>query len=641
MAGKLEDWITMYQNKLAASEKSVEAYGQALAKQANEKTQLKYRCDELDVENKKLKENVSKLETYAKDFEKGTNQDQNKNSLTAYSAALEEETRRRVQLQASKDEIESGVKGIVDDFSKLKEHVKDCEKAVQKAQKEAKDAKGFADHRINSQKGQLRNAERNWDKLTRELRGWTEKYGTVDKPAGEKIALQQNITELQAKAEEARNQIKVLETQIRGTPEQIGLHQALEQWEEHQGCSKAFMDIEDKVDDLEKREEKLKSDLMSSNQKYQNAKADIQLLQTQLGQATQGQGQDNTNYMQRILQLESDLQASGERNLKTELDLRAVANQFLQAQLTFQHHQKIDVNMSDDDTLDKAKVESYLNAFQAKHQQTVSDMNALKEKADQLEQANKEKADQLEQANKAKADQLEQAKKAFQDADKTRKDLEKLQSDLQTAQKSHQATKSDMEVLQGNANQLEEDLRITKEEYQKSKTEMEGNANALESDLEAASGKYQTMESNMKSNMEKLERKVSGQQADLRIAKMDLETAKHEHQTVKSELEDLQGKAKTLQEASQQSQKKQEELHEEMENYRRLYEASQKAAQHKNKDHEMADVKEDENELLKHQAGSSKPEDGNKTQQDQVSSAAHAAGIDLFLSCILRASFSC
>ena len=599
----------MYQNKLAASEKSVEAYGTALAKQANEKTQLQYRYDELDVENKKLQDNLSKLEAYTKDCEKATNQDKKADSLTAYSAALEEETRRRIELQANKDEMEGGVKGIAEDFAKLKAHVKNCEKATEKAQKEAKDAKGFADHRINSQKGQLKNAERNWDRLTRELRVWTEKYGTVDRPAEEKLALQQNITELQSKVEEARNQITVLETQIRGTPEQMGLHQALEQWEEHQGCSKEFMDIEDKVNDLETRELKLKSDLAASNQKYQKAQSDIQSLQNQLGQAAQGQ--DTTSYTQRILQLESDLQASTEWNQKRELDLRAVTNQFMQAQLTFENQKKIDVNMSDVDTLDKAKVESYLNAFQEQHQQTVSDMNALKEKADQLEQANKAKADQLEQANKA-----------FQDADKTRKDLlEKLQSDLQKAQDSHQATKSDMEVLQGKADQLEEDLRITKDQYQKSQSGMKANANALESDLEAASGKYQTMESNMK----ELQVKARQQEKDLGIAKTDLETAKQEHQTVKSELEDLQRKANELRESNQQSQKKQEELHEEMENYRRLYEASQKA----------------ENELLKQQAGSSKPEHDNKAQQNQVSSATHAAGIEIFLSCIVRTSFSC
>ena len=618
MAGKLEDWITMYQNKLAASEKSVEAYGTALAKQANEKTQLQYRYDELKTENTKLKDDFSKLEEYAKDCEKATNQAQNKNSLTAYSTALEEETRQKTELQASKDELVEGMKVVQHEFSKLKEHVKSCEKATQKAQKEAKEAKGFADHRINSQKGQLKNAERNWDRCSRELRVWTDKYGTVDKPAEEKLALQQSVTDLQSKEEQARNQITELETQIRGTPEQMGLHQALEQWEEHQGCSKEFMEMEDKLHDLQKRELKLDSDLTASKEKYQKAKADIKALQTQLAQPPQAQ--DKTNYIQRILQLESDLQASVERNQKTELDLKAVqemANQIVLAQGIFQQ-EKIDVNMSDDDTLDKAKLESYLKAFQEQHQQTESDMNALKAKAHQLEQANK----------------------AFQDDDKNRNDfLEKLRSDLKTAEASHQATKSDKEVLQGKADQLERDLRNTKEQHQKSKSNMEAlqkKAKTLESDLKTASGKCQTMES----NMEKLQDEAARQETDLGTAKEDLQNAKHEHQVVKSKLEDLQGKANGLQESNELSKKKQKELQEEMETYRRLYEASQKAELDKNRDHEMADVKEHETELLKQQVGSSKPEHDIKTQQNQVSSAAHTTGIDLFLSRTARTSFS-
>ena len=592
----------MLQNKLEASEKSVEAYGTALANQANQKTQLQYRFDELETEHKKLKDDFSKLEEYTKECEKGTNQDQNKNSLTAYAAALEEETRKKTELQASNDELLNGMRGVEEEFAKFKVHVKNCENAVKTAQKEAKDAKGFADHRINSQKGQLRNAERQWDRTSRELRVWTEKYGTVDTPAQEKLALQQSVTELQSKAEEARNQITMLETQIRGTPEQMGLHQALEQWEEHKGCGKDIMELEDKLDDSQKREQKLQSDLTAIKQKYQGAKADIETLQTQLGQISQGQ--DNTNYVQRILQLESDLQVSVIRNQKIELDLKAVqeiANQLFLAQGTFQNQEKIDVNMSDDDTLDKAKLDSYLKAFQEQHQQTESEMNALKARADQLEQTNK----------------------ALQDNDKTRNDfLEKLQSDIKTSKESHQATISDMEVLQGNADQLEKDLGITKEQHHESKSSMaalQEKVKKLESDLGAASGKHQTVEAKMK----EVQAKANEHETDLGIAKMDLETAKNEYQTVKSELEDLQGKANGLQESNQLFEQKQKELYEEMDDYRRLYEASQKAGQDKNGGHETAGVKEGEIELLKQQAGSSKLEHEIKTQQSQVSSTAH------------------
>lgn len=119
-----------------------------------------------------------------------------------------------------------------DSFAKLQTHTKNCEKATNKAQKDAQNAKGNANHLINSQKGQLRNAERRYETSARELREWKERYGWMEKPCVEYLAEQRRL-EWQSKAEMARAEIAELE---RGSPGSCGGVQT--------GQSKTFINAE-------------------------------------------------------------------------------------------------------------------------------------------------------------------------------------------------------------------------------------------------------------------------------------------------------------------------------------------------------------------------------------------------------------
>lgn len=103
---------------------------------------------------------------------------------------------------------------LKDSFAKLQTHTKNCEKATNKAQKDAQNAKGHANHLINSQKGQLRNAEKRYETAARELKGWKERYGWMERPCVEKAASQKRL-EWQSKANKARAEIAELE---KGSP---------------------------------------------------------------------------------------------------------------------------------------------------------------------------------------------------------------------------------------------------------------------------------------------------------------------------------------------------------------------------------------------------------------------------------------
>ena len=102
------------------------------------------------------------------------------------------------------------------DLAKLQNHTRNCEKATGRAQKEAQHAKGYADHLIKSQKGQLRNAERRYEDAAQELKEWKERYGWVGRPAEEKAALQKRLSNWQSKAEKAQNEIAELKGALRG-----------------------------------------------------------------------------------------------------------------------------------------------------------------------------------------------------------------------------------------------------------------------------------------------------------------------------------------------------------------------------------------------------------------------------------------
>lgn len=95
-------------------------------------------------------------------------------------------------------------------YQKLEKHTKNCEKATNKAQKEALHAKGQRDHVISTQKGQLKSAERRYEEAARELREWRGKYGSVEKAAEERDALQKRLSGWQSKAEKAQNEIAPL-----------------------------------------------------------------------------------------------------------------------------------------------------------------------------------------------------------------------------------------------------------------------------------------------------------------------------------------------------------------------------------------------------------------------------------------------
>lgn len=106
---------------------------------------------------------------------------------------------------------------LKEDFQKLEKHTKNCEKATGKAQKDVKHAKVYADHLIKSQKGKLISAEHRFADAARELKEWRDKYGwSVEKPAEEKAALHESLSEWQSKAEKAQNEIAGLKGGFQG-----------------------------------------------------------------------------------------------------------------------------------------------------------------------------------------------------------------------------------------------------------------------------------------------------------------------------------------------------------------------------------------------------------------------------------------
>lgn len=616
MAGTPEQWIGVYMNKseefrkkylvfekkYLESEKQYQDYRKT--SEASIEGYRQYQMMYLESERKYL-EYEKKYQDYCKTSEAsldGYRQYQKK--YMECGAALEEETRQKLEVAKSNQELKGEIQTLKADYSKLEKHAKNCEKATGKAQKDEKGAKGHADHLINSQKGQLKNAERRYEIAARELKDWKDRYGeSVNKPAEDLHALQVSVAEWQAKAEQARTEIASLEGQIQGTPEQIGLHQALEQWQEHQGCSAEFAELEDKLDDAKKREKKLQSELTASKQQHQKAKAANKALQTksQHEQTAEDHQQKTNNYMERIAQLESALKASIEEIKTLHEDVTRLEDENVNLQIP----EKIDVDMADDDMADKSKLLSDLKALQELHQKTELDMNALQAEAIKFKQENS----------------------AFQDYDKTRSEMvQKLESDFRTAKAEHQATKSDMEILQRKADQLESELGITKQKQQKSESNLEalqGKADRLEKDLEITLGNYQTM----KSDTETLQGKADQLEKDLEITlekyqtmksdtetlrgkanqlESDLSTTREQYQMVKSDMETLQEKADTL----------------EKEKDRLQFEASEKSGQDKEGNNKIANAVqsniEERVESLKHGAILNKPEQDAKAQQPRV-----------------------
>ena len=585
--------------------------------------------------------------------------------LNDATTALEEETREKTELKTANEQLTAEIRRQQEAYGKLEKHTKACEKATTKAQKEAKNARGHADHLINSQKGQLKSAERRYADASRCLKEWTERYGSVvEKPAEDQHALQLRLFECQSNAELARNHIVSLEEQIQGTPTQIGLHQALEEWEEHQGCSAEFANLEDKVHDGLVLKGKLESDLAASKERYQKAKADLKTLQIktnqlqQVNKALQGfQGNanqleqfnkefqelqikanqleqtnkalqdqhDSHDYTLHIQKLESDLKASREQCQITEWDMKALEEKVTQLEQTNEDSRvqdDSDVEMLDDNTLDKAKLESEFKTLQARHQKTQSDMKALQEKADELENDKKAFQDQHESLNdmlqKLQLDQ-KAGQEQNQENESNRKALQEkadqLESELKSTKEQHQTTKAGMDMLQEKADQLKSNLKTAEEQYQTTKSNMEklqGKGGQLEQVNKALQEKGDQLESDLKTTQEQYHTTKSNMdalQGKAEQLESDLKTAQEQYQTTKSNMDVLQGKVEQLEQANATLQAK--------ENERLQIEALEKKEQYEKANNEIAESEQRDT-----------PEE---TEHSQVSSSAHNMG---FSSCL-------
>lgn len=497
-----------------------------------------------------------------------------RNKLQDCTKACEDESLKKEEFKTANEQLTAEIRRQKDAYAKLEKHNKDCEKAVTKAQKDVKHTKGYADHLINSQKGHLKSAERRYEDAARDLKEWRDKYGwSVEKPAEEKYALQVSLSEWQSKAESAQNEIASLEEQIQGTPKQIGLHQALEEWEEHQGCSAEVADLQDKVHDGMLLKQKLESDLTASRQRCQRAKSDVKALQTKVNQLQQA----NKTFQE--LQVSPDQLEQAEKAFQ---ELRIKADQLEQDKKALQDQDK-----THDYILYIQKLEFDLKASAAARQKTEWDNKVLQDGVYQLEQAK----DALRDQAKTDVDIL---------------DKEKLESDLKTAKEQRQKTESDMETLQREADQLESDLQTEQKQHRITKSNMEvlqGKADQMEADLGTAKEQYQTTKSNIEA--------LQGEKNRLEV---DLETAKEQHQTTKSNMETLQGEKDQLMQANEAFHKK--------ENERLQTKTSEKKEQGKKGDSEIADAVqrgiEERMKLIAQQNSWKEPEQDNKTQQLRI-----------------------
>ena len=424
--------------------------------------------------------------------------------LDESSQALEEESGRIAQFKMANEYLQNEFQKSKTECARLENHAKECEKAVEKAQKSSKHDRSFAESTVKMQKVQLKNAEKSILEAKQALKEWTDKYGwSVDLPAQEKLALQASLAEWQSKAEKAHIQVASLEEQIQGTPDRVGLHQALEQWDEHQACSAGFADLEDKLYDGNMIKEKLESDLNNIKQKYQKAKNDIAELKSRVNQL------EEARMTSQGLPITSEQVEQAEKAFQ---ELQSKANQLESDKKVLQDQDKTDEYIQR-----IQKLESDLNAATGDRQATDVKMKALQEQNDQLRQTNS----------------------AFlgQDGSHTEM-LQKLDSGLKMEEEQHRTTKLNMETLQGKADQLELELRTAIEQNEtinSSMAALQGKSDQLESDLRKANEHDQTT----KSCMEALQGKADQLESDLK--------AQREHnQKIESDLEMLQDEADLL-----------------------------------------------------------------------------------------------
>ena len=521
--------------------------------------------------------------------------------------ALEDESRQKWELQTANQELKDENRNQKLHIVKLENHIKICEKAFTKAQDDTKDAMNNADRMYDRLKGVAKAADLKYKATAQNLKDWTERYGNqVEKPAEEKNALQLKVSEWQMKAEKAQNEIASLEEKIQKTPKEVGLHQALGQWEENQGCSAEVADLEDKLDDRMRLSQKLESDLKTSIEQHQKTKSDMEALQIKADKLEQA------NKAFEGFQVKADQLQSANRDLEK---LQVKADQLEQVE---KDYQELRVKV---DHLEQVEKDYQELRVKVDHLESASrDLEELQIKADQLEQIKKDyqelqvKADQLEQIKKDyqelqdKADQLEHANETLQDQDKTREYLmhiQKLESDLRKSSEHLQEIEGDMNALQEKLNQTEEpngsfrgqekiDVRMPDDDMQGKENERvqlrksnmalkeevvhleEANKvlqfqdssyrdslESLELDLKASKEKFEGTES----EKNKFQRKADQLESELKILKdqhqktesekktlqesadqlkSNLESSKEQHQITKSEMEVLQEKVDQL-----------------------------------------------------------------------------------------------
>ena len=531
--------------------------------------------------------------------------------LKNYTKALAEEEAKTEKLRADIDKLKGDIQNKNEEIWRLDRHAKNCEKATSKAQKEANSAKGNADHRINSQKGQLKNAERRYETEAAELKAWRDKYGlSVDKPAQDYDDLQEQASEWQSKAEKARNEIASLEAQIRGTPERIGLHQATEGWEEHQSCSEGFRDLEDQLHEGQLRQQKLEAALSKSRQRYQKSKTDMDDLQTKVNELEQaissiiGVG-EISEYLQRIQQLETDLEASEQQHQKAEDEKNALqikSNQLEQANNAMTSQDKTNEYLQRIQQL-----ETNLQTYTQHYQQAEEDKNALQFKANQLEQVNNTMINQdksneyLQHIQQLKRDlqtstdryqKLEENLKVLQEEatqqvqaneivrDKDLTDVDMLDDEmlekqklklalaLKASEERHNQAQSEMKTLQEKTDNLEQlnkafrdqdvvrndalgklrtDLHASREQCRVTESDMMAlrkEADQLKSSLSTTREQCQAA----KSNMEALQARADQLESDLSTTKAQNETTNSNMKALKEKADQLESDLKTTKE---------------------------------------------------------------------------------------------
>ena len=521
---------------------------------------------------------------------------------------LEAETRLKVEWKTKNGQLKADIEERKEAYTKLEKHAKACEKATGKAQRDANHAVGLTNHLLSTQKGQLKSAERRYGEAARDLKQWRDKYGwSVNKPAEENDALQASLSEWQSKAEKAQNVIASLEEQVQGTPDQVGLHQALEEWTEHQACSEEFAKLEDKIHDGLTVKQKLESDLSATKEQYQKALEELQVRVNELEQANKAlqpvqvtadqveqanktyQGVQVTaeqleqadktfqelqgkagQYELHIQKLQADLEAGKEQHQEVEAYMKALLAVLRQAQQADEASedqvQTDDINMSDDqirdedmlddETLGQKKLMLGLKALAERYQKKESDQKALQEESDQL------------------ASDLKTTKEQWQIAESNMNILQEtadqLESSLKTTKDQYQTTKSKMDALQTKADQLEQtnttlqeeasqlgsDLKTTKEQWQIAESNMnilQETADQLESSLKTTKDQYQTKKSHMdalQTKADQLEQTNTTLQEEASQLELDLKITKDQHQATKSNMDALQTKADQLEQTN-------------------------------------------------------------------------------------------